>query len=92
MPVLEAMSQGTAVLTSQTSSLPEVCLDAAMYCDPKDAEGIARAMRTMLLDKKFRDTLSVRGKARSADFSWKSFVRKTLRVLEVIVKDDNKIL
>ncbi len=81
LPVLEAMSQGTAVLSSQTSSLPEVGLDAVMYCDPMNDESIAHAMQKMLLDKDFRVTLGSRGKVRSQDFSWQRCVGKLVRML-----------
>jgi glycosyltransferase involved in cell wall biosynthesis len=81
LPVLEAMNQGTAVLASQTTSLPEVGGDAVMYCDPMDIEDMTRAMKKMLLDKSFRVTLGARGEIRAREFSWSLFVEKLLRIL-----------
>lgn len=81
LPVLEAMNQGTPVLTSRTTSLPEVGQDAVMYCDPADIEDMAGAMQQMLLNKKLRATLGIRGKERALDFSWSMFVQKVLRIL-----------
>jgi glycosyltransferase involved in cell wall biosynthesis len=81
LPILEAMSQGVPVLSSQVASLPEVGRDAVMYCNPANIEDMTRAMKKMLLDKEVRAMLSVRGKDRSADFSWRLFVQKMLRIL-----------
>lgn len=81
MPVLEAMSQGTPVLTSNTTSLPEVGKDAVAYCDPESVEDIAAAMRKLLLDDGMRATLGARGKKRSLEFSWNNFVQKILKIL-----------
>jgi len=82
LPILEAMSQGTPVLTSQTASLPEVGKDAVMYCDPANIEDMARSMRTMLMDKEFRAILGIRGRRRSQDFSWTTFVEKIVRIAQ----------
>lgn len=81
LPVLEAMSQGTPVLSSQTTSLPEVGKDAVMYCDPHDVDDIVRGMHAMFTNKEFRATLGTRGQLRSKDFSWSSFTRKIVRIL-----------
>jgi glycosyltransferase involved in cell wall biosynthesis len=50
-PVLEAMSCGTPVLCSQTSSLPEVCGDAALFIDPYDMRNMSFSIRKVLKDK-----------------------------------------
>ena len=81
MPVLEAMSQGTPVLTSNTTSLPEVGKDAVAYCDPESVEDMAEGMRKLLLDGEMRATLGARGKKRSLEFSWSSFVQKIVKML-----------
>lgn len=79
MPVLEAMNQGTPVITSKTSSLPEVGGDAVLYCDPEDPKDIAMVMKNVLINKELRHTLSQRGKQRAKNFSWDDFVEKVVR-------------
>ena len=82
LPVLEAMSCGTPVITSNTSSLPEVGGDAAIYFDPFDAGDIARAMRAVVADPGLRSRLSARGLARAKEFSWAATARKTVEAYE----------
>lgn len=81
IPVLEAMNQGIPVITSKTSSLPEVGGDSALYCDPDDYKDMAMVMKNVLLNKNLRDSLSQRGKERAKLFSWKKFVKKFLNVV-----------
>jgi glycosyltransferase involved in cell wall biosynthesis len=69
LPVLEAMLLGTPVVTSRTSSLPEIAGDAALYVDPYDVDDIARAIRTITADDGLRTELSRRGRARAELFS-----------------------
>lgn len=80
MPVLEAMNQGTPVITSKSSSLPEVGGDSVLYCNPEDPKDIAMVMKNVLINKELRDTLSQRGKQRAKKFSWDEFVDKVVRV------------
>jgi glycosyltransferase involved in cell wall biosynthesis len=87
LPVLEAMACGAPVITSNTSSLPEVAGDAAILVDPYDVTQIAAAMEQMLTDKNQRDTLGQRGLARSAQFTWEATARKTLKVYEDISRN-----
>lgn len=69
LPVLEAMSLGTPVITSDVSSIPEVAGDAALLVDPYDTDAIAQAIRTMSADSDLRRELSRRGKAQAGKFS-----------------------
>jgi len=82
LPVLEAMAIGTPVITSKTTSLPEVGRDSVLYCDPTDVQDIAMTIKNALLNKKLRTTLSVRGKERAQNFSWDNFVEKMLNIIE----------
>lgn len=79
LPVLEAMSVGTPVITSKFSSLPEVGRDSVLYCHPEDAEDIAATVRNALSRKDLRDMLSKRGKERSELFSWNEFSRRLIQ-------------
>jgi len=69
LPVLEAMTLGTPVVTSRESSLPEIAGDAALLVDPYDADDIARAITTIVGDADLRAELSRRGKLQAAKFS-----------------------
>lgn len=70
IPCLEAMKCGTAVMASNTSSMPEVCVDAALYVDPFSVESIADGMVTLAADENLRNNLIEKGKLQSQKFSW----------------------
>jgi len=69
LPVLEAMLLGTPVVTSRTSSLPEIAGDAALYVNPYETDDIARAIKTITADAGLRAELSERGRAQAELFS-----------------------
>lgn len=77
LPPLEAMASGTPVITSNTSSLPEVVGDAALLIDPLNADEIADAMVRVLTDASLRADLVQRGFERVKQFSWDVAVRRT---------------
>jgi glycosyltransferase involved in cell wall biosynthesis len=81
MPVLEAMSQGTPVITAKNSSLPEVGLDSMLYCHADDVGEISQVMKKVLTNKHLRDTMSQRGRERAKLFSWDKFVEKFYDVI-----------
>jgi len=76
LPPLEAMANGTPVITSNVSSLPEVVGDAAITVDPESVEAISDAMRRVLLDEALQATLTKAGLARANSFSWEVAVDK----------------
>jgi glycosyltransferase involved in cell wall biosynthesis len=80
LPVLEAMTLGTPVVTSRESSLPEIAGDAALLVDPYDADDIARAITTIVNDGDLRAELSRRGRAQAAKFSVERY-RERVEVL-----------
>lgn len=82
MPVLEAMNVGTPVITSKTSSLPEVGGDSVLYCHSDDIHDIAMVMKNVMLNKDLRETLSARGKMRAEIFSWDKFAGKILNIVD----------
>lgn len=84
LPPLEAMSCGTPVITSNTSSLPEVVGDAAITVNPYDVDEIANAMYTVLTDDALKHNLIARGIARSQLFSWEKVARETLSIYEKV--------
>jgi glycosyltransferase involved in cell wall biosynthesis len=69
LPVLEAMLLGTPVVTSRTSSLPEIAGDAALYVNPYETDDIARAIKTICADADLRAELSRRGRLQAEQFS-----------------------
>ncbi len=69
LPVLEAMSLGTPVVTSRESSVPEVAGDAALLVDPYSTDEIAAAIRTIVNDADLRAELSQRGRVQAENFS-----------------------
>ena len=84
LPVLEAMKQGTPVIASKTSSLPEVGGDGVLYSNPEDISELVRIMKQVLTNHKLREDLKRRGREYSLKFSWKKFVDKFLDIVENI--------
>ena len=85
MPLLEAMANGVPVVTSNRSSMPEVCGDAALQVDPESEEELAQALRTLAGDAALRETLAGRGLARAREFSWERAVADTWAVYGELV-------
>jgi glycosyltransferase involved in cell wall biosynthesis len=69
LPVLEAMTLGTPVVTSRAASLPEVAGNAALLVDPYNTDDIREAIRTIANDAGLRDELSRAGRLQAAKFS-----------------------
>jgi glycosyltransferase involved in cell wall biosynthesis len=70
LPPLDAMACGVPVLAAAAGALPEVCGDAAIYCDPRSPEDIAARMTQILGDAALRARMSIAGRQRAAHFSW----------------------
>jgi len=80
IPVLEAMACGCPVITSNTSSLPEVAGDAAILIDPTDTQQLADAIQRVLEDRPLADSLNEKGLANARRFSWERCAQETLAV------------
>ena len=80
MPVLEAMSCGAAVITSNCSSLPEVGGDSVQYCNPLEHESIVEAIELLLTKPSLQKELREKAQFRSKQFSWEKTVRETKQV------------
>lgn len=78
LPPLEAMQCGTPVITSNTSSLPEVVGDAGIMLDPRDIDGLCQALVRMTTEHELRDDLAQRVLKRAALFSWERCVEETI--------------
>ncbi|MCH5597907.1 glycosyltransferase [Niabella ginsengisoli] len=72
LPILEAMGCGTPVITSNTSSMPEIGGSAAVYIDPYNHLDIAEKIDVVLRDRSLQQKLSLKGVQRAAEFSWKT--------------------
>jgi glycosyltransferase involved in cell wall biosynthesis len=81
LPVLEAMAAGTAVVTSNGSSLPEVGGDAVRYVDPYDVASIRAGVAELLEDGARRERLAAAGRERARSFTWERTARETLALL-----------
>ncbi|MFI5235245.1 MAG: glycosyltransferase family 4 protein [Gemmatimonadales bacterium] len=90
LPVLEAMASGTPVICSNTTSLPEVAGDAALYFDPLDVEEMARQMMRCLGDEALRTDLVTRGFEQARKFRWEYTARRTLTAFDAVLASASK--
>lgn len=84
LPVLETMILGAPVVTSNTSSLPEVAGDAALLINPDDVEELTNAILQIISDSRLRDRLVKKGKDQASLFSWERTARETLHVYKSV--------
>lgn len=91
LPPLEAMSHGTPVVTSNTSSLPEVVGKAAVMVNPENVFEIMRAIHRVLLDQSLREKLKDSGYEQVKRFSWENSVRRILEVYCEVGKARNAV-
>ncbi len=90
LSILEAMREGTPVITSNVSAMPEVAGSAAELIDPSRPDSIAAAIKKVISDKILRSEMIRKGKAQEEMFSWDKCVRETLRVYKTINKKYEK--
>ncbi len=87
IPMLEAMACGAPVITSNTSSMPEVAGDAALLIDPFKPEEITEAMIKLKSDNRLRETLIQEGFIQAAKFSWKAMAGHVLEIYREVGKE-----
>ena len=80
IPMLEAMACGVPVITSNTSSMPEVAGDAAILIDPFKPEEITEAIIQILDNNELRSDLIEKGLIRAAEFSWRAMAQNVLGI------------
>jgi glycosyltransferase involved in cell wall biosynthesis len=85
LPVLEAMACGTAVVSSSSSSLPEIAEGAAVLLSPTDVDEWSRAMNDLLANGDQRKKWAHAGLERAESFTWRRSAEKILTVLESAV-------
>lgn len=80
LPLLEAMSCGTPVITSDIPCHREIARDAALFVHPDDELGWRNAVARIMTDRVLRCSLREKGETRHREFSWDEAARKTLEV------------
>ena len=86
LPVLEAMSCGCPVVSSNGGSLAEVCAGGAQLFDPFDAQGMATAVAALLRDQDENERWRTRAIRRASEFSWRKTAEQTLAVYKQVCR------
>ena len=82
LPPLEAMACGVPVVTSDTTSLPEVTDGAAVAVDPMSVDAVVEGLRELMMNESLRNDLAEQGLRRAAQLSWDTTAWKTWAILE----------
>jgi glycosyltransferase involved in cell wall biosynthesis len=80
LPVLEAMSCGAPVITSNVTSLPEIAGDAALLVDPRNTRELAEALKRILREPALREEMVERGFQQIRKFSWRTAAEETIHL------------
>lgn len=88
LPPVEAMSCGCPVLAGNMTSIPEICGEAALYCDPNDPKDITENMRSMIVDDRLRKRLISKGIERAALYTWDSCGRIVWSSMERLINEE----
>lgn len=92
IPLLEAMACGVPVITSNTSSMPEIAGDAAIMIDPFKPEEITTAMIRLTSNESLRNELVKKGIPQAAKFSWRSMAEHVLEIYHEVHDQSGKDL
>jgi len=84
LPILEAMACGAPVISSSTSSMPEVAGTAALFADPVDAQSFAEQARRVLSDRGLREAMVDAGVTHAKRFTWQASAEATLALYEEV--------
>ena len=87
LPVLEAMACGTAVITSNISSLPEVGGDAVIYCNPYDVGDICNKIKMLLTDENLQRELKIKGVKRAKQFTWEKSAKEHIELFKWVMNE-----
>ncbi|MCX7955848.1 MAG: glycosyltransferase family 4 protein [Patescibacteria group bacterium] len=82
IPILEAMNFGCPVISSFSSSLPEIAADACLYFDPNNVFDLVEKLKLIKEDKKLKNDLIKKGQKRIKEFSWEKCAEKTLTLIK----------
>ena len=81
LPVLEALTAGCPVITSQNSSLPEVTSDAALLIDPLRQDSLNQALLELISQPDLRENLKLKGQKHASLFSWEKAAGQTMEII-----------
>jgi glycosyltransferase involved in cell wall biosynthesis len=87
LPLIEAMACGVPVLSSNSSCLPEIGGESALYFSPKDVEDLADKITHITQNETLRNEMIGKGLKRAKTFNWHTMAEKTLRVYETVYKE-----
>jgi glycosyltransferase involved in cell wall biosynthesis len=87
LPPVEAMACGLPVITSNTTSIPEIVKDSAILINPANVDELAEAMNRAVQDEKLRDELIVKGLIRASELTWQDTARKTVIAYDKIINN-----
>jgi glycosyltransferase involved in cell wall biosynthesis len=87
IPIIEAMSCDTAVITSNVTSMPEVAGDAALFADPFSVQSIADTMIKIYSNSGLRNQFIEKGKVQRQKFSWDKTAEKFWNSIEKVIND-----
>jgi len=90
IPALEAMNCDCPVIMSNTSSLPEVGGDAAIYFDPNSIDNMREKIESVIFNKDLRDNLILKSKTQRLKFSFEKTARQTLEVYKRLLTNREK--
>jgi glycosyltransferase involved in cell wall biosynthesis len=90
LPVVEAMACGTPVITSDTSSMPEVAKGAALLADPLDVMSIANQLIAYSSKKDSYEPLITKGLKRAKDFTWQHSAKKVLQIYNQLHEENER--
>jgi glycosyltransferase involved in cell wall biosynthesis len=89
-PPLEAMAQGCPVITTNISSIPEICGDAALYFDPDNDEQLADCIINIDHSAELRDTLKIKGLLQAKKFTWEHSAKIYLDAIKALIDSRNR--
>lgn len=84
IPLIEAMACGVPVISSNTSCLPEIAGDAALFCDPFDSNDMAEKMIELFVNENLRKQLVNKGQQQHLKFSWEKNAQQSLEIYKSI--------
>ena len=90
LPPLEAMACGCPVISSTAASLPEVCGEAALYCDPFSVDDIAEKIKLLIGNDELKKEMIARGLNQADKFTWEKVAERLLEVIEEHVDEKTR--
>lgn len=85
IPLVEAMACGTPILAANSTCLPEIAGEAAIFCDPMNVEDINAGMQKIMGDEALRNELSTNGLNRVRTFNWDKAAEKTWNAIQQVL-------